>query len=207
MKKVLSVFLAILMVFSVMAISASAEGETTPTTNSPYFGGAHNANPATQCVFKFRLNTGKCKASQLVYDETLGDSVLTDPDDVPDVFIRVPQNAAEFTVGSSVTLPGVTAPKGYSFVGWKRVPHMTNDPDVGPYTSVPGAYTVKAIDKGAVVEFSAIYEEAQVEQDTFAKVFSILTQIFGTLIGLIAYQGNVEKGQDFMKKILGSISG
>ncbi len=207
MKKVLSVFLAILMVFSVMAISASAEGETTQEQTSPFFGGAHNADPNRQCVFKFRLNTGKCKSSQLVYDEVNGISVLTDGEDVPDVFIRVPQNADEFTVGSSVTLPGVTAPKGYSFVGWKRVPHMSNDSDVGPYTSMPGAYTVKAIDKGAVVEFSALYEEAEVEQDTFAKVFSILTQIFGTLIGLIAYQGNVEKGQDFMKKIFSSISG
>ena len=65
---------------------------------------------------------------------------------------------------------------------------------------------VKEVDIGRVVEFRAVYQEAKMEEDTFAKVFGILIQVFGTLIGLIAYQGNIEKGQDFMKKIFSSIS-
>ena len=40
----------------------------------------------------------------------------------------------------------------------------------------------------------------------YAGADTFLQAIFGTLIGLIAYQGNVEKGQDFMKKIFSSIS-
>ena len=65
---------------------------------------------------------------------------------------------------------------------------------------------LKEVDIGRVVEFRAVYQEAKMEEDTFAKVFGILVQVFGTLIGLIAYQGNIEKGQDFMKKIFSSIS-
>ena len=43
------------------------------------------------------------------------------------------------------------------------------------------------------------------EEDTFAKVFDILIKVFGTIIGLIAYNGNIQKGQDFMAKIFSSL--
>ena len=200
MKKVLSVFLAVLMVFSVMAVSASAAVE------SPYFGGENGAND-DQCVFMFRLNGGTCKSAQNVYDTTKGQSVYTNAEDVPQVFVVVPDDEKMFLEDSSVTLPSVKAPKGQQFVGWQRVPAMDGDKDNGTYSTVPGGYIVKDIDIGRVVEFRAVYQEAEMEEDTFAKVFSILVQVFGTLIGLIAYQGNVEKGQDFMKKIFSSISG
>ena len=200
MKKVLSVFLAALMVFSFMAVSASA------AVDSPYFGGEHGAND-NQCVFMFRLNGGTCKSAQNVYDTTKGQPVYTNAEDVPQVFVVVPDDERMFLVDSSVTLPSVKAPKGQSFVGWQRVPAMDGDKDNGTYSTVPGGYIVKAVDIGRVVEFRAVYQEAEMEQDTFAKVFEILTKIFGTLIGLIAYQGNVEKGQDFMNKIFSSISG
>ncbi|MBR6314122.1 MAG: hypothetical protein IKR49_05725 [Clostridia bacterium] len=200
MKKVLSVFLAVLMVFSVMAMSASA------AVDSPYFGGEHGAKE-NQCVFMFRLNGGTCKSSQNVYDTTKGQPVYTNAEDVPQVFVIVPDDERMFLVDSSVTLPSVKAPKGQSFVGWQRVPAMDGDKDNGTYSTVPGGYIVKAVDIGRVVEFRAVYQEAEMEEDTFAKVFEILVKIFGTLIGLIAYQGNVEKGQDFMNKIFSSISG
>ena len=202
MKKVLSVFLAVLMVFSVMAMSASAVADT----SSPYFGGEHGAND-NQCVFMFRLNGGTCKSSQYVYNTQTGQAVLTNAEDVPQVFVVVPDDDKMFLEDSSVTLPSVKAPKGQSFVGWQRVPAMDGDKDNGTYSTVPGGYIVKDVDIGRVVEFRAVYQEAEMEEDTFAKVFEILVKIFGTLIGLIAYQGNVEKGQDFMNKIFSSISG
>ena len=199
MKKVLSVFLAVLMVFSVMAISASA-------VESPYFGPGDGAND-DQCVFMFRLSGGTCKSAQNVYDTTTGKSVYTNAEDVPQVFVVTPGDDREFLEGSSVTLPSVKPPKGQSFLGWQRVPAMAGDTDNRTYSSIPGGYIVKDVDIGRVVEFRAVYEAGEVEEDTFAKVFEILVKIFGTLIGLIAYQGNVEKGQDFMNKIFSSISG
>ena len=205
MKKVLSVFLAALMLFSCMAISASAEDSYS------YFGGDHGADSSKQCVLMFRLSGGTCKSGQYVYDTTTGTSTYVQAEDVPQVFVVVPDaskpaDAKLFLKDSSVTLPSVEGPKGQSFVGWQRVPAMSGDTDNGTYTTVPGAYVVKEVDIGRVVEFRAVYQEAKMEEDTFAKVFGILIQVFGTLIGLIAYQGNIEKGQDFMKKIFSSIS-
>ncbi|MBQ6093177.1 MAG: hypothetical protein IJL00_05835 [Clostridia bacterium] len=203
MKKVLSVFLAALMLFSCMAISASA-------AQSPYFDNANavnTANSTSQCVFKFQLSGGTCKSGQNVYDEQQGKNIYKDGEDVPQVFVVVPEKETDFNVGAAVTLPSVKAPKGQAFVGWQRVPAMAGgDTDNGTYTTVPSAYKVKSYDIGKVVEFRAVFQEAEMEEDTFAKVFGILVQVFGTLIGLIAYQGNIEKGQDFMKKIFSSIS-
>lgn len=199
MKKVLSVFLAVLMVFSFMAVSASA-------VESPYFGPGDAAND-DQCVFMFRLSGGTCKSAQYVYDTTTGKSVYTSAEDVPQVFVVTPgEDDRLFLEGSAVTLPSVKAPKGQSFLGWQRVPSMGNDDDNRTYPAIPSGYKIKAVDIGRVVEFRAVYEAGEMEEDTFAKVFEILVKIFGTLIGLIAYQGNVEKGQDFMKKIFSSIS-
>lgn len=199
MKKVLSVFLAVLMVFSFMAVSASA-------VESPYFGPGDGAND-DQCVFLFRLSGGTCKSAQYVYNTSTGKSVYTNAEDVPQVFVVTPGTDDNlYKEDSYVTLPSVKPPKGQSFVGWQRVPSLT-DSDNGTYPTIPNGYKIKSYDIGKVVEFVAVYEAGEVEPDTFAKVFEILTKIFGTLIGLIAYQGNVDKGQDFMKKIFSSISG
>jgi len=198
MKKVLSVFLAVLMVCSCMVLGASA-------VDSQYFGEGKAANE-DQTIFLFRLQGGKCKNGQNVYDASTGNVTWKDVDDVPDTFMLVPANADEYKLGNLVTLPSVKAKKGADFVGWQRKPAPDGDTDNGVYSSAAGKYKVQAADIGRIVEFTAIYEEGEFEQDTFSKVFEILTKIFGTIIGLIAYQGNIEKGQNFMKTIFASLS-
>ena len=196
MKKVLSIFLAVLMVCSCMAIATSA-------VDSEYFGPGKAASEE-QAIFLFRLQGGKCKNGQTIYVD--GQKVWKDAEDVPDVFMLVPDNADEYKVGNLVTLPSVKAKKGADFVGWQRKPAPDGDTDSGVYSSAAGKYTVQEKDIGRIVEFTAIYEEGEFEQDTFSKVFEILTKVFGALIGLIAYQGNIQKGQDFMAKLFSSIS-
>ena len=211
MKKVLSVFLAVLMALSVMAIAATAE--ETPYVANPNFYGVDSSK---QTVFRFRLNGGNCKSGQYIYNTETGKIENVAAEDVPDTFYLVPREEYMYREGAKVTLPDVVAKKGQSFQGWERVPtnaQIGTDPTTGqPITdndnsvySVAGTYTVKGIDIGTVVEFHARYGEAQMEEDTFSKVFEILTKIFGTLIGLIAYQGNIEKGQEFMKTIFASL--
>ena len=136
-----------------------------------------------------------------------------DADEIKGTFYWVPTDAGMYTIGSKVTLPDVVAPKGQTFQGWERkasnATYTENgktitDNDNTVY-SVAGRYEVKGYDIGSVVEFTAVFGPAEMEKDTFAKVFEILIKIFGTLIGLIAYQGNVEKGQEFMSKIFDSL--
>ncbi len=204
MKKVLSVFLAVLMLFSCMAIAASAEDAT--TTNSEYFGNDGQPAKADQAIFVFRLGGGgKCKNGYTVYID--GERVYKDAKDLPDTFMLVPENAAAFKEGNVFSLPSVKANNGSDFIGWQRKPTTKNgDKDNRVYSPMAGQYTVSSYDVGSIVEFTAVYEQGEFEQDTFAKVFEILTKVFGAIIGLVAYQGNIQKGQDFMKQIFASLS-
>ena len=206
MKKVLSLFLAVLMVLSCMAVSVYAEEGT--TSSSPYFG--TNGAAPDQAVLQFNLNNGKCKAAQYVYDTASGNPVWTAAEDVPNVFVIVPvkELAGQFKEGNVITLPSVKAPKGYDFQGWKRQPSIkAGDTDDRIYSSAVSQYEISEYDVGMVVNFSAVYAEGEVEEDTFAKVFEILSKIFGTIIGLIAYNGNTQAGIDFVNSIFSSIAG
>lgn len=204
MKKVLSVFLAVLMLFSCMAISASA----VDGAYSDYFGDGTGNQPATtdQAIFVFRLGGGgKCKKGYFVYID--GERVYKDAEDIPDTFMVVPENADAFKEGNVFSLPSVKANNGADFIGWQRKPTTKDgDKDNHVYSPMAGQYTVSSYDVGSIVEFTAVYEQGEFEQDTFAKVFEILTKVFGAIIGLVAYQGNIEKGQNFMKQIFASLS-
>ena len=202
MKKVLSVVLAIMMALSCMAVSVSAADDY------PYFG--TNGASTDQAVLKFRLNGGTVKSSQYVYNEKTGTASWVAAEEVPNVFAIVPIQEYKnmYKENDIITLPSVKAPKGYSFVGWQRMPSTKpGDTDKGIYSTAPGQYKITSIDTGIVVEFNAVYEQGEVEEDTFAKVFEILAKIFGTIIGLIAYNGNVQAGIDFVNSIFSSISG
>jgi len=196
MKKVLSVLLAALMILSCMSISAFADD---------FFGNGRASEE--EAVLKFKLQGGTVKAGQYVYDPTTGNANYTSEEDVPDTFYIAPVGSmvGMYKVGNKVTLPSVKGPKGWQFLGWQRTSGMQENADRSIYTAGPGQYTIKPEDKGTVVEFTAVYEQAEVDEDTFAKVFDILIKVFGTIIGLIAYNGNIQKGQDFMAKIFSSL--
>jgi hypothetical protein len=212
MKKVLSVFLAALMVFSFMAVTVSAtegtEGDastTTPAPTTPYHGaGKANSN---QAVFCYDLNGGSAKTGLTIYDESTGWAMYHEAKDIPQVFYIVPTDISEgstmFTVNRPVTLPSVTPPQGYSFVGWQRVVEGEGEHG-GSYTTMMGSYTVKKEDAGTVVQFVAIYEPAAVEEDTFSKVFEILSKIFGAILGVITGRGT-DAGIATMKNLFGSL--
>ena len=81
MKKVLSMFLAALMILSCMSISAFADYLPFFDANDPT-----RPNPNTQVVFRFNLQGhGKCKEGQYVYDRETGRATWTAAEDVSDV--------------------------------------------------------------------------------------------------------------------------
>ncbi len=209
MKKVLSMFLAALMILSCMSVSAFAASSpffndsTTPTADPK------KANPTNQVVFKFNLNNGTSKVGQYVYDTTTGNANWTPAEDVPQSYYVVPVGdvlGGKFKEGSTVDLPSVIPPKGWDFRGWQLENAMGGTSDRSLYAAGYNSYKIPTGAAGQVLEFTAQYEVGEPEEDTFAKVFSILTKIFGTIIGLIAYNGNIEKGQQFMEKIFSSIA-
>ena len=201
MKKVLSVFLAALMVFSFMSFGVSAAADP----DMRYFGEG-GANKDTQVVFQYDLNGGKVKTAQYVYNETTHQAVLTEPDKVPQTFTVVPWTSELFKVNTYVTLPSVTPPKGYDFIGWKRVGTAPANAPLGPFPEGPDGYYIDPADKGTVIQFRAVYGEGEVEVDTFSKVFEVLTNIFGAILGVLVFKSDIEAGKEFVAKIFKSIS-
>ena len=200
MKKVLSVFLAALMVFSVMSFGVSAAAGR----DDRYFG--ENGASDDQVVFMYMLNGGKVKDPQYVYNEQTHKAVLTEADKVPQTFVVVPWTADMYKPNSKVTLPAVTPPSGSDFLGWERVGTYPVGSVVGPITEAPNGYTIAEADKGTVIMFSAVYGRGEVEVDTFSKVFDVLTNIFGAILGVLVFKSDIEAGKEFVAKLFKSIS-
>lgn len=198
MKKALSLFLAVLMMFSVMAIGASAE-DTEPLTTWDYQGYPAKSN---QSILVLDLATGKFRDAQNVYNLQTGKFERREltASEMAEKFVWVPADDSEFTAGSSVNLPVVTGPKGYQFDGWYCVS------DRQTYGAVPGGYRIPEDGsmEGKVIEFRAAYSPIEPEQDTFAKVFDILIKVFGTIYGLLT-GGDTAKGIATMKKLFAGL--
>lgn len=188
MKKVLSVFLAALMMFSVMAVGASAWD---------YEGYPANSD---QSILVYDLNGGTFRDAQNVYNVYTSKfeyRVLTDAESKAK-YVQAPETESDFRSGSKVSLPAVTAPKGYQFDGWYCLD------DHNTYGAGPSTYTVPAGKEGKVIEFRAAYSPDAPESDTFAKVFEILIKVFGTIYGVLT-GGDTEKGIATMRKLFAGL--
>ena len=195
MKKVLSLFLAVLMLFGAISVSASAADIV-----SPWHG---EGGPATseQAVLKFKLEGGTLKMGAYVYDLKSGKFVYTEPEDIGDEYVMVPLDGSSLKPGYFATLPQVTAPAGYQFDGWYCYE------DNKAYAATYGGYKIPDDGAGRVIEFHAAYSPTQPEEDTLTKIVGILIQIFGTIIGLIAFNGDTAAGQAMLDELLGGLLG
>ncbi|MCM1544691.1 MAG: InlB B-repeat-containing protein [Ruminococcus sp.] len=202
MKKALSVFMAILMLFAALSVGASA-ANTVPgfiQGSSPY----HEANlvNADQAVLYFDLNGGTMRYPVTVC--TLGSSTYAweTVENLTGVYWMVPNNALAgvdqtMKAGWKVSLPTVVAPAGWQFDGWYCY-------DTGDTYAANGTYKIKAEDVGHAVRFTAAYSPAPVE-DASSNAMGILSKVLGTIIGIFLYEGDVEKGIALVTKMLGSI--
>lgn len=201
MKKVLSVFLATLMLFACLSVGASAE-EVTPGVGieTQWHGDGKPAN-YDQVVVEFDLMGGTLKYPALVYDKTTGQFVPQE--NVKDLYTMVPQSPEVMKEGYDIILPAVTAPKNQQFDGWFCA--------VGPASVIRNTYganaafTLPAGSANTIMHFVAQYSPTAVEEDTMAKVMSILFKVFGTILGILLYGGDSEAGVAVMEKIFGNI--
>lgn len=192
MKKILSVFLAALMLFSVLGVSASASD----LVNGQDYFNQGLADKDTQVVFCFDLNGGTMKNGVYKYDTTINDFVYTT--DVTGRYFMLPMNDDTQMVGQFITLPVVTAPEGYQFDGW----YCYLD---GNTYAANGSYKIPVGAAGSVLEFRAAYSPATIEEDTFGMILDILIRVFGAIAGIILYNGNTEQGMALFDKILGAL--
>lgn len=191
MKKVLSVLLATLMLFSALGVSASAS-----VYNNYYDSGLVDRN--SQVVIAFDLNGGSLKTGAYVYDTSISNFVWKDGADITGKYIMLPKSGDTQRVGQFVRLPAITPPSGYQFDGWYCYF------DSNKYAS-NADYKIPAGAAGEVIEFHASYIPADVEEDTFATVLGILIKVFGAIAGILLYNGDTEEGIALFDKILGAL--
>lgn len=203
MKKVLSLFLAVLMLFSCLSVSASAASGV--VVDTPWHGAAGSGKPATyeQVVVQFKLNGGTLKNGAYVWDETT--SALTWTENITGTYTMVPgpQNTDIMKPGYWISLPSVVAPSGFAFVAWQCTQAPANT-DYGKRLGV-GQYQLPEGSENTIMIFEACYEPVEVEENTMAKVMSILIKIFGTILGILLYGGDAEQGQAVLEKIFSSL--
>ena len=191
MKKLLSVLLATLMLFSVLGVSASAS-----VYDNYYDSGI--VSRESQVVISFDLNGGSLKTGAYVYDTSINNFVYKDGADITGKYIMLPRTKDTQRVGQFIRLPAMTAPSGYQFDGWYCYF------DSNKYAS-NADYKIPAGAAGEVIEFYASYIPAEVEEDTFASILKILIKVFGAIAGILLYNGDTEEGIALFDKILGAL--
>lgn len=196
MKKILSVMLAIMMLFSALSIGASAAAPSDFWNKQVADGVVVSEGTHTILVFDF--NGGTSTLALPVFDTTQNGFVQTDG--VGDKYIMLPGCASDayLTVGTYVTAPHVDAPEGKKFNGWYC--WANNEYYVG-------GERIEIMPDwiGKVVEFQADIIPAKAEEDTMKTVLGILTKVFGTIIGILFLDGSSAAGVELVNKLLAGI--
>lgn len=221
MKKALSLFLAVLMLFGVLSIGASAEeitvtGNLTNTENM-YFGDGKVAT-MDQVVIKFNLNGGTLINPEQEFTlDTDGFikkvSTVQSANGTVGSFVKVPVNAAGqkdpdyMLPGTYVDTPMVLAPNGYSFVGWEFTYSSSFGATQRDTCMAGDSWVIPADAKTPqIVNAYARMITTAPEEETMTKVMNILVKVFGSLIGLLLY-GSADAGQAFVSELFKSILG
>ncbi len=195
MKKILSVILAVMMLFATMSISASASS----FNDQWHQAGMANDN---QAVLVFNLMGGKMKNPVLERDES---GVWVTTEGKTGTYVMLPQTEDAQKAGSVVILPDVTPATGMSFSGWEYFDASGTRYVLGangPFTIPEAAFTGNNY---GVIYFNATYASAAPEEDTMGTIINILIKVFGAIIGILFYGGNTEAGVAMMEKIFGGL--
>ena len=201
MKKILSVMLAVMMLFGALSISASA-ANVPPTEKLNELIKNENA-----VIIVFRFNGGTSKyVLPVFYSDVLENGGFVDEIVSGDYYLLPGANGMTLGANTSFNLPSVVPPDGKAFVGW--------DSSIDSQDFVAGARYDITSDRivvahsslsNGIIYMEAMYEAAEPEEDTMATVLGILMKVFGTIIGILFLDGNGPAGVELMEKVLGGI--
>lgn len=191
------------MLFAALSVGASAANRVPSPYHDVDETGTRPVN-MNQAVCFFDLGGGKMKNPVQVYSVGNGTEVWKTVENLTGTWYMIPNNNLPgvdqtMTVGWRVTLPAVVAPAGWQFDGWYCY-------DTGDTYAANGTYTIRPDDVGSTVSFAAAYSPAPVADDN-GGAMGILTKVFGTILGIFIYEGDIEKGIALVTKMLGSIFG
>ena len=192
MKKVLSVVLAVMMLFSVMAVNTSA-------VNDDY---ADIRGEGDFVVVLYldncTMDAGRLTGRYRVYDEAR--NLITGTQSVTGTILVA---SDEFRCGEGWYLPDFKSPDPELYIpaGWRdtatRERFVSGD---GGTFKFPTDNT-----RGTVVSLEACIQNVDAGSDTMATVMNVLVKVFGAIIGILLYAGDTDAGVAMMNKILGGL--
>lgn len=204
MKKILSVMLAIMMIFGALSVSASAA-----VTNEEMIKEWNNTSETIiikdksyakreHVVLQLNFNGGTSYTTLPAYDTLEGNFVY---EKVSDYYLMLPGcGIASLMPGTYVTLPLVTAAEGDDFQGWYCV-------ETGQLIAGGDNWKIPENSGGMMYNFTAKYYPAESDGDTLAMIMGILMKVFGTIIGVLFLDGSSAAGVELMEKMLGGLLG
>lgn len=197
MKKVLAVFLSVMMLFGALSFSSSAENV------SDYFNSTL-VDPNKQAIVTFDPAGGTFKSPVWVYDSSKGGFNYVENYSGA-IYVMLPRESNNMEPGDYIYLPVMTAPSGYQFDGWFCYNNGTSTGLSATYAA-NSAYQIPYGSAGTVIRFIAAYSPTEPEADTMETVMNILIKVFGTIVGLLFLEG-ADAGIKMMEKLLSGIMG
>lgn len=188
MKKVLSVVLAVIMLFSVMSIGASAATTTDLTGVNGNIG---------DVVLVLRFGEGKSTDYLNVYNPDTHRIGLS-ADHTGEVIVV----SEELLCGYGYALPSVsTPPEEKNFDGW-----LCNNDGKLYAPGINGTFVIPDVPTtNNVIVLTAQYSTPAEAGDTMETVLNVLVKVFGAIIGILLYGGDTGAGVAMMNKILGGL--
>ena len=217
MKKVISVLLAVIMLFSALAISSTAADDKTYQPKVPQAAKEYNEALRKTSILKDDqviiafdlLNSGASfKFPVTVYDTATGQ--FKSSKNIKGIYYMVPDNnnpanSSYLTPGTKILLPDVVAPNGSEFKGWEYI-----DFDGVSHTLAAGSiFTIPyGSDYVGMLYFSAVLVAGEYEVSFLDSLLDTLMGILSSLFGTLMDGGTATGGSglDF-SAIIGSLLG
>ncbi len=182
MKKVLAVVLAVMMLFSTIAIGASAATSYNATELLKSLR-ASKVITDEQVVLSFDLAGGTVFGAVEVYDENEG---FVWKEGVTGTYNKVPNNEGQYTTSSQtpgryVILPSVIPPAGKVFDGWYCYGEEGIIPE-GHYVAGSKYFIPEGAQYVGVIEFFALMSPAPMEGDIFDTIIGIFVKVLEGII-------------------------
>ena len=219
MKKVLALFLAVLMLCGCFGVSASAADEETLGMYVDYFGNGKVADPSKECIVIYYSGIGSFAEGTTHYSYKQGPIPVGK--NYKGVLVDAPfMGTNTFVPEAAYQLKELPTLEGYEFRGWRFCGYEYNG-GVVEYETNNNMY-LRLVDGGTTVYPSgswillptncagkALRFEAEwrltAEEDTMTMILGIMMKVFGAIVGILMYQGDTEAGVALMEKVLGGI--
>ncbi len=199
MKKILSVMLAIMMLFGALSVSASAIEASDMWGKTP---GEVTITKGTNAILSFDYNGGKSYSDMIVYDAATGNFIEAE---ASGIYLMLPgaYNSQRVetvdSYGDAVKMP-IAIKDGEMLLYWYCV-------ETGQQLAPDSTWFVPEYEKSAqgVFHFTARYAPAEPEEDVMATVLGVLTKVFGTILGILFLDGSSTAGIELVEKLLGGL--